>query len=70
MPVGQTAAVYSSRRECDFKEGINPLKFEEVYKAGNGQEQPCYQLPRRKSTNQKISLLLALIKCLIIRLNF
>jgi phage regulator Rha-like protein len=28
--------------------GIDLLKFEQVYKAGNGQMQPCYNLPRRE----------------------
>ena len=28
--------------------GINPAVFGGVYKAGNGQEQPCFNLPRRE----------------------
>lgn len=28
--------------------GIDALKFEGVYKAGNGEERPCFNLPRRE----------------------
>ena len=40
--------VLETIRKTFKEEGINPAEFSAVYKAGNGQEQPCFNLPRRE----------------------